>query len=124
MKRKRTGGSVSSSSLKEDLAYIKAELNKTERKWKKNSFSRTMRISECFNIPEEVFSNNFIMTVIANNEVMIENYGKITDYSNDYVEMLCCGKCIRISGQCLKITCYTEDEIIIKGTLCNINFGS
>lgn len=124
MKRKLFGGCGKTSNLREDLAYIKAEINKTEKKWKKNSFNRTMRISEHFNIPEEVFSNNFIMTVIANNEVMIENYGKITDYSNDYVEMLCCEKCIRISGQCLKITCYTEDEIIIKGIICNINFGS
>ncbi len=111
------------SNLKEDLAYIKAEINSTEKKWKKNSFNRTMRISEYFNIPPEVFSNNFIMTVIADNQVMIENYGKISDYSNEKIEINCCGKIVNICGECLKITCYTEDEVIIKGNVKSINFS-
>lgn len=123
MKRKCPGGPKRQSSLKEDLAYIKAEINNTEKKWKRNSFNRTMRISEYFDIPPEVFLNNFIMTVIADNQVMIENYGKVSDYSNESIEMCCCGKTIKICGDCLKITCYTEDEIIIKGKITNINFG-
>ncbi|MGN0164726.1 MAG: YabP/YqfC family sporulation protein [Lachnospiraceae bacterium] len=112
------------SNIKKDLAYIKAEINNTEKKWRKHSFNRTMRISEYFNIPCEVFQNNCIITVIGHNEIMIENYGRISDYSDTCVAFICCECTIQISGECLKITCYTEDEVIIKGIIKNISFGS
>ena len=122
MKNRQHNNCKKKSNLREDLAYIKAEINRSEKKWKKNSFNRTMRISDYFNIPNEVFENNFIMTVISNNEVMIENYGRVSDYSNQCVEMICMNKKIKIIGECLKITCYTEEEIIIKGIIRNITF--
>lgn len=108
--------------LKKDLAYIKSEINNMEKKWKKNSFDRTVRISNKFDIPEDVFSCAPIVTAISNLEIRVENYGRVCDYSETCIELNTGKLSLKIIGNSLKVTCYTEEEIIVKGKVSNIAF--
>ncbi len=109
--------------IKEDLAYIKHQLNKSEKSWKRNAQTRATRISEQFSIPSEIINSEMLINLINNSKLIIENYGKVIDYSNDLIRISNKNFGLTISGTCLKITCYTEHEIIIKGQIKSICFG-
>ena len=113
----------SNNQLKEDLAYIKHQLNKTEKNWKRSAQTRVTRISEQFSIPPEIFNSEMIISLINNSKLIIENYGKVIDYSEESIRISNKSLSLTICGSCLKITCYTEQEIIIKGCIKSVSFG-
>ena len=109
--------------FKTNLKYIKDELNKTEKNWKKEKIKRFNRISGYFNIPDDCVAKSMLITVIGCNDIQIDNYGKIEKCSDS--EIILCNEYERIyiCGSNMKILCYTPNEIAIRGIIGSININ-
>lgn len=79
-------------------------------------------IVDLFSLPHDILCGASNVTVLGSMRVIIENYKGILEYNTE--EILLQGKqCkIHITGSCLKIRCYNEEEMIIDGQIDGIKF--
>lgn len=80
------------------------------------------KIANVFQIPKDIMLGSSIVTVIGNDEVWVENYKGILEYTSDAI-ILQGKKCqISISGKRLCIVYYTSDDMKICGFITAINY--
>ncbi|MBQ8298772.1 MAG: hypothetical protein IJX99_03135 [Clostridia bacterium] len=77
------------------------------------------KFQEALELPAELLTNSYRMTLIDNTNVLIENYKAIIEYEA-YVIRLSCG--LTIFGDNLNVLEISADEIIIGGKIKNIEF--
>ncbi len=80
------------------------------------------KLADLFSLPHDIVCGASNVSVLGSMRVVIENYKGILEYNSE--EILLQGKqCrIRITGCCLKIRCYNEEEMIIDGQIDGVIF--
>lgn len=80
------------------------------------------KINEFLEIPKEVVSDIPKITMIGNEELIIENCQGILEYEEFFVKIATSIGNISINGFKLTLGKITEDNICIKGVIENIDF--
>ncbi len=80
------------------------------------------QIADLFSLPHDIVCGASNVSVIGSMRVIIENYKGLLEYNNE--EILLQGKQskIKITGCCLKIRCYNEEEMVIDGQIDGVIF--
>lgn len=80
------------------------------------------QVADLFSLPHDIVCGASNVSVIGSMRVIIENYKGILEYNSE--EILLQGKQskIKISGNCLKIRCYNEEEMVIDGQIDGVLF--
>lgn len=86
---------------------------KEERKKIRHKFQDAMEI------PKELLKNYSRVTIIGNEDVWIENYKGILEYSEEIIRL---ANDICIYGQNLSVEEITSEDILIIGKINNIEF--
>ena len=85
----------------------------------KENFSK---INEFLEIPKEVATNIPKITMLGNEEIVIENCKGVLEYEEFFVRFATSKGNISINGFKLNLGKITEDNISIKGIIENIDF--
>ncbi|MEG1705281.1 MAG: YabP/YqfC family sporulation protein [Clostridia bacterium] len=105
---------------------------KDKKKWYKNimikervkEVSSKVRdvFSEASDIPSFVISNSSRITMIDNNNVLIEGYKNVVDYYMHYIKVKGNSMDIIIDGKDLDIKEITDEDLVISGSIYSVNF--
>lgn len=95
---------------------------------KKNSFqneniSLKKKFSDISGVPGEVVLGAPIVTVTGNYEMSIMNYRGIIEYTNEIVRVQTKSCQIKVSGKCLVMDYYSNDEMKISGKIISIEYS-
>ena len=88
---------------------------------KKQKKSKINRILE---LPNEIISNEPKITIVAFNEMLIENYKSILEYEDFYIKINTYIGAININGFNLKLKEMTKEDIMVLGKIDSIDFES
>ncbi len=77
------------------------------------------KIQEALELPAEMLCDTYRLTVVGNKNLMIENYKSIIEYETNIIRL---NNGICIMGDKLNMVEITADEIVIEGTIKNIEF--
>lgn len=80
------------------------------------------RLGEILEFPREVVSNIPKITIIAFDELMIENFKSILEYEEFFVRIKTNIGNININGFNLKLNQVNKDDICVSGKIENIDF--
>ena len=86
---------------------------------KRNRFSE--QINKALEIPREVSQNETKITIIGFDEMLIENFKGIMEYEEFYIKIKTNIGNISINGFSLNLEQITEDDILVKGKIENID---
>ena len=90
--------------------------NKTETK------SRMERFAESIEMPKDVISNCSKITTYNDNQVIVENYKGILEYTDEKIRIKTPGKILCLCGEKLYINAITENDILIEGKFYNVGW--
>lgn len=93
--------------------YIKTSMNREQIKEKMIS---------AMDLPKDVIQNASVITILGRNELCIENYQGIIEYTDTLIRVQTRAGQIRIQGKRLRIQYYTNDEMKVSGTLSSLEF--
>ena len=99
--------------LKNCIENLKGEYMKEREKRIKEKFSDMMEL------PKELLLDIPRMTVLGNEDVLIENYKGIVEYDENVIRL---NNRINILGEKLNVEEITDSEIMITGVISNIEF--
>ena len=80
------------------------------------------KFNEFLEIPNEVISNEPKITINGFNEIIIENYKNILEYEEFYIKVNTYIGAININGFNLTLNQLNREDIMINGTIENIDF--
>lgn len=78
--------------------------------------------SEMVDIPNYIISNSSKITMIDNNNILIEGYKNVVDYYLHYIKIRGNNLEIVIDGKNLDIKEITDEDLVITGTIYSVNF--
>lgn len=84
--------------------------------------SRMERFAEAIEMPKDVISNCSKITTYNDNQIIIENYKGILEYSENKIRIKTPGKILCLSGSGLYINAITECDILIEGKFANVGW--
>ena len=93
------------------MYYIECDMKKKE-----NEFL------EKLHLPKDITQGAFILTAVGNQELYIENYKGILEYTSNCIRIQGKNTYIVIEGKKLKIDYYTEEDMLIKGCIMSIQY--
>ena len=73
-------------------------------------------------LPKDVFSGAAIISMMGNEEILIENFKSILKYQSDLLLLQCKKNQLQIIGKNLTIDFYTNEEIKITGHISELKF--
>lgn len=73
-------------------------------------------------MPKDVVMGASVITILGTNEICIENYRGIIEYTECLVRIQTKNRQIRLTGKNLQIEYYTNDEMKITGSICSLEF--
>lgn len=106
------------------MQEVKAnEKNKTQgcRK-KKDSVTMREKVAKLLELPEDVISDRPKITTVGGKEVFVENYSSIIEFTGERVRINTKYGIITITGKNMKIREITSEDIIIFGSIDNIDY--
>jgi len=80
------------------------------------------KIASAMNAPKDLFLGETKTTIFSNNELLIENYKGILEYSDDIIKIKLKEKEVILTGDSLEINEMTDDMITITGTIKNLEY--
>ena len=80
------------------------------------------KAAEAAGMPKDVVFGVPVITILGRNEVCIENYRGIIEYTEQLARVQTKSGQIRLTGKRLKIEYYTNDEMKITGYLESLEF--
>ena len=80
------------------------------------------KAAEAAGMPKDVVFGVPVITILGRNEVCIENYRGIIEYTEQLVRVQTKSGQIRLTGKRLKIEYYTNDEMKITGYVESLEF--
>lgn len=83
---------------------------------------RMERVAETLEMPKDIISNSSKITSYNDNQIIIENYKGILEYTNEKIRVKTPGKILFISGEKLFISAITENDILIEGKFSNMGW--
>lgn len=84
--------------------------------------SLRQRLASAASMPEDVVLGASVITITGRNEVCIENYRGIIEYTECLIRVQTKTVQIRLTGRHLQIDYYTNDEMKITGIICSLEF--
>ena len=92
------------------------------KKNRQETKSRLERFAETLEMPKDVISNCAKITTYNDNQVLVENYRGILEYTNEKIRIKTPGKILCLSGNGLFINAITENDILIEGKFSNVGW--
>ena len=86
-------------------------------------FAVKSKIAEKLNIPEDIAEGLPIVTVTGKNEICVENYKGIIEYSQNCIRIQTKVNRITFSGKKLEIIYYTNADMKIVGDIETIGYS-
>ena len=80
------------------------------------------RFAEAASMPRDVGMGASVITITGRNEICIENYRGILEYTDLLIRVQTKSGQIRLSGKNLQIEYYTNDEMKITGRIVQLEF--
>lgn len=80
------------------------------------------KLTTAAGMPKDVVQGAAVVTFIGNEEVCIENYRRIIEYTDEIIRVQAKKRQIKISGKQLKIEFYTNDEMKITGKIDSLEY--
>ncbi|MBQ4529556.1 MAG: sporulation protein YqfC [Lachnospiraceae bacterium] len=80
-------------------------------------------LTESFHLPKDLMFGSVIVTATGNQEVYVENYKGILEYSDEKIKLQTKNCYLTISGKNLVISYYTNDEMKITGCIQCIRYS-
>ena len=77
---------------------------------------------EKLQLPKDITQGAFILTAIGSNEIYIENYKGILEYTSNCIRIQGKNTFIKVEGRNLIIDHYTEEDMMIKGQIFSIQY--
>lgn len=80
------------------------------------------KFDKIFEIPQELISDVPKITIIGFNRMLIENYKCILEYQDFFIRIKMKEGLININGYDLSMNEMTKDDLIVTGTVENIEY--
>ena len=80
------------------------------------------RLDSLFDIPEEISGKISKVTILGFNKMLIENYKAILEYQDFFIRIKMLDGIISINGIELLMNEMTKDDLIITGTIDEVEF--
>lgn len=80
------------------------------------------KLASAASMPKDVVMGASVVTILGRNEVSIENYRGIIEYTDILIRVQTKNGQIRLTGKRLQIEYYTNDEMKITGTVNTLEF--
>ena len=100
------------------------KLKKKEKEEDKERESYLNTLSNTLNLPSDILTGAPIITIIGKNEISVENYKRIIEYSNSSIKVLTNAGNVIIQGKDMKISYFGSDEMKITGRLKQIQYSN
>ncbi|WP_242972514.1 YabP/YqfC family sporulation protein [Lachnoclostridium sp. An169] len=81
------------------------------------------KLASAASMPKDVVLGAAVTTILGRNEVCIENYRGIIEYTDTLIRVAVKGSQIRLTGKRLQVEYYTNDEMKITGKICTLEFA-
>lgn len=82
----------------------------------------TAQMIETLELPKDIVYGAVILNITGRNEILVENYKGILEYTQELIRLQTKNCQLRIEGKSLKIQYYTSDEMRITGVLTAIHY--
>lgn len=79
-------------------------------------------VAESLRLPKDLIMGDVNVRLTGKNEVFIENYRYIIEYSEAVLKLQCKNTKLKICGNKLVIEYYSKDEMLIKGIINEISY--
>lgn len=86
-----------------------------KRKQKTEVKSRMEKFADYLDMPKDLLSNCSKITSYNDNQVIVENYKGILEYTDDKIRIKTPGRILCLNGEKLFINAITESDILIEG---------
>ncbi len=83
---------------------------------------KTSKINRLLEIPQEVSSNIPKVTIVAFEQMLIENYKSILEYQDFYIRLSTTIGILNINGFKLNLKEMTNDDLLITGKIDSVDF--
>lgn len=80
------------------------------------------KMVSAMDLPKDVIQNASVITILGRNELCIENYQGIIEYTDALIRVQTRAGQIWIQGKRLRIQYYTNDEMKVTGALSSLEF--
>lgn len=80
------------------------------------------RLNKILEIPREISENTPKLTILGFDEMLIENYKGILEYEDFFIRIKTNIGIININGFNLNLNQITDEDILVKGNIENIDF--
>lgn len=80
------------------------------------------KIAEMWLIPKDTILGYSIISMVGNDELVIENHRGILEYNDQLIRIHTKKGQIKINGKTLHISHYTSEEMKVKGYISGIEF--
>lgn len=80
------------------------------------------KMTELFELPKEIVLDLPKITMVGNNNIIIENYKGIVEYDNNNIRVNTSNGIIKIDGGSLVIREITSEDLLIEGNINMIEF--
>lgn len=80
------------------------------------------KLARTMDIPSDLSCKSEIVEISGNTEIRIENYQSIVEYSEEKLLLRCNGHLLEIRGQNLVIAFFDHTELLLKGSICQLNY--
>lgn len=87
-----------------------------------NNIGISEKIISMCNIPKEAALGFPVITIFGKNEVIIESYQGIIEYNDEIIRLRTKSGQLKVSGNKLNITYYTNDEMKILGIIDSVEY--
>lgn len=84
--------------------------------------SRLERFADAVDIPKDIIPDCAKVTTYGDNQIIVENYKGIIEYSNEKIRIKTGGKILCISGNALGISAITDCDILIEGKFDSVGW--
>lgn len=84
--------------------------------------NRLERFAEALEMPKDVISNCSKITTYNDNQIIIENYKGILEYTNEKIRIKTPNKILCLDGLGLFINAITDTDILIEGKFHNVRW--
>ena len=80
------------------------------------------KAAEMSGVPKDVAMGLPILTITGTNDLCVENYRGMTEYTDQIIRLLSKSGQIKITGKKLEVIYYTNDEMKIHGHIRTIEY--
>lgn len=92
------------------------------REKKQITKTKTERLLETLQLPQDIFRGEIRVTLTGNREVWIENYKGLLEYSNTVILLQAKNCKLLIEGKALNIDYYTNEDMKISGRILSVKY--